>query len=436
MSNDMDITLNVEHDHKQNDQVDLLNLHNEPFYFETDALALRDNPDYSCLLKTLVLLEAQRVRACEDLENLISTKERALNNPLEFLKYLSGDIRTNEYEMPPRQTIYLTPDIDWNKYYSCVDFSNEDMISNQNLMQKFHSLRRKRPVEPVVASLSSTVSNVGKRVKQAEDKIVNYNKSWDVDEQRRLEELLIEFPPEDNEAARWRKIATKLGSRTPLQVQSHCQKFFIKLAKAGLPVPGRMPNMKTYVTKKGTRGGTRKGHVMNHGIRGPSHTKRIIGRGTTLNEISSMLSSFNPPVTMNDDNENLDDNSDNYYDDDDDNDEINNNTNDMNSTLVNAARYDESDNDDDDDDDDERNGYEDEFDHYADSSSNQLGNRNFDDADEDYYNTDHDGATHADSNGFLNASSQKIEFKLEPLALSDNEFNDTKLDAYFKNTLR
>jgi hypothetical protein len=75
-----------------------------------------------------------------------------------------------------------------------------------------------------------------------------------VEEQRRLEELLIEIPPEENEASRWRKIAEKLGTRSQLQVQSHCQKYFIKLAKAGLPIPGRMPNLRTYKTKKGTRG--------------------------------------------------------------------------------------------------------------------------------------------------------------------------------------
>lgn len=35
----------------------------------------------------------------------------------------------------------------------------------------------------------------------------------------------------------------------PLQVASHVQKYFIKLAKAGLPVPGRMPNMAAYASK-------------------------------------------------------------------------------------------------------------------------------------------------------------------------------------------
>ena len=35
-----------------------------------------------------------------------------------------------------------------------------------------------------------------------------------------------------------------------LQVQSRVQKYFIKLAKAGLPIPGRRPNINSYGIKK------------------------------------------------------------------------------------------------------------------------------------------------------------------------------------------
>ena len=34
------------------------------------------------------------------------------------------------------------------------------------------------------------------------------------------------------------------------QVATHVQKYFIKLANAGLPVPGRMPNLANYPKKK------------------------------------------------------------------------------------------------------------------------------------------------------------------------------------------
>lgn len=46
---------------------------------------------------------------------------------------------------------------------------------------------------------------------------------------------------------RYRKIAAAFGNRTPLQVQSRVQKYFLKLAKAGLPIPGRMPRIERII---------------------------------------------------------------------------------------------------------------------------------------------------------------------------------------------
>ena len=73
-----------------------------------------------------------------------------------------------------------------------------------------------------------------------------FNQLWTPEEQKRLEELLTTFPPEQIEMERFRKIAKALGNRTPLQVQSRVQKYFIKLQKAGLPVPGRTYNFTHY----------------------------------------------------------------------------------------------------------------------------------------------------------------------------------------------
>ena len=38
------------------------------------------------------------------------------------------------------------------------------------------------------------------------------------EEQKRLEELLERFPTEETEMERWKKIATEMGNRTPVQV--------------------------------------------------------------------------------------------------------------------------------------------------------------------------------------------------------------------------
>jgi hypothetical protein len=305
------------------DDLKVLSLENEPFYFESDTLALRNNQEYSCLLKTLALLEGQRIRAAKDLETLIDLKEKALKDPLKFISLLGS--QSESLNLPVRQQVYMIPEIDFNKYYDCVDLEDFEAIKNQNT-QRVHSLRQSfKMIEQQQQTKSSnemssrrtSSRSAANNSKQPVKEAKNYNKPWSVDEQRHLEELLLEFPPEENEAARFRKIATKLGTRTPLQVQSHCQKYFIKLAKAGLPIPGRMPNLKTYVTKKGVRGRCRSTLVRGacisaargggRGIIGNARDsgtgRKMVGRGVSLNEISSMWTSFNPPITMNDDNE-------------------------------------------------------------------------------------------------------------------------------------
>ncbi|GBM55691.1 ZZ-type zinc finger-containing protein 3 [Araneus ventricosus] len=81
-----------------------------------------------------------------------------------------------------------------------------------------------------------------------DQKPVKVNQYWTAEEQKHLEELLVKFPPEEIESRRWEKIANCLENRTPIQVASRVQKYFIKLLKAGMPIPGRMPNM-TYLKK-------------------------------------------------------------------------------------------------------------------------------------------------------------------------------------------
>jgi hypothetical protein len=305
-----------------------MSIENEPFYFESDTLALRNNPDYSCLLKTLILLEAQRARACQDLEKLIDMKEAALRDPIPFVRQLqatAATAHTTDPLLPTRQQVYVLPEIDWNKYYDCVDLEDLENIRNQKL-SRVQSLRQTSKLlqaqadtndlssaENARAALSRRAAKSTGEQPQQQPTGRNYNKPWTVEEQRSLEELLIEYPPEDNESARWRKIATKLGTRSPLQVQSHCQKYFIKLAKAGLPVPGRVPNMKNHVgSRRGhgrqrfrpatllSHGGGLGGGRLSSGGNSQSNSKRMVGRGSSLNEISSMWSSFNPPITMSD----------------------------------------------------------------------------------------------------------------------------------------
>ena len=112
-----------------------------------------------------------------DREKLIEARDQALADPIAFVKRLQAG---EQLDLPGKQKIAELPDIKWEKYR-------------------------------VVAA----------------DEVVR-------------EELLVQFPSEDVEMERWKKIATALGNRTPIQVQSRTQKYFLKLQKAGMPVPGRV----------------------------------------------------------------------------------------------------------------------------------------------------------------------------------------------------
>lgn len=65
---------------------------------------------------------------------------------------------------------------------------------------------------------------------------------WTIEEQKKLEKLLHEFPSEAVESQRFVKISKAMGnSRTPKQIASRVQKFFKKLSEANLPIPGEIP---------------------------------------------------------------------------------------------------------------------------------------------------------------------------------------------------
>ncbi|KAJ1959891.1 hypothetical protein GGI12_004100, partial [Dipsacomyces acuminosporus] len=81
----------------------------------------------------------------------------------------------------------------------------------------------------------------------------SFNLPWSDEEQERLEELLLIYPEEPVANDRWRKISDALGTRTMRQVASRVQKYFIKLARAGLPVPGRVPDTSNWTSIGGGR---------------------------------------------------------------------------------------------------------------------------------------------------------------------------------------
>lgn len=65
------------------------------FCFETDHVALKGNTDYQNLLKTLAILEGQRLVAVKNMEMLIPLKSEALKSPLAFIQKLQRGEKIN-----------------------------------------------------------------------------------------------------------------------------------------------------------------------------------------------------------------------------------------------------------------------------------------------------------------------------------------------------
>ncbi|OXU32281.1 hypothetical protein TSAR_007057 [Trichomalopsis sarcophagae] len=212
------------------------------FYFESDHLALKGNKDYRNLLKVVVTLQAQRTQAIKDLDVLLMEKKKALEDPIAYVaKLQSGDLP----EYPGPQKIAELPEIDWTKY-------NVAQPDGNMRPQTRHAKTAPQPRDNAPQEEEGEKLLIRGRAFDG-SKPETFNKLWTTDEQRRLEELLIEYPPEEVEMRRWTKIANALGNRTPKQVSSRVQKYFLKLTKAGLPIPGRGPKVKSELRKSTSR---------------------------------------------------------------------------------------------------------------------------------------------------------------------------------------
>lgn len=247
------------------------------FFFESDHLALRGNSDYRNMLKTLAVLEAQRVQVIQDIEKLIEVREDALADPIRFVERLQ---KKEDLGIPLPQLVAPLPNIDWSQYSL--------MGIQQGIEGKRQFTRHAAKAEQRNAQSSSQSQGPGGSILIRgrvfnENKPATFNQLWTAEEQKRLEDLLITYPPEEVESRRWEKIANALGNRTPTQVASRVQKYFIKLAKAGLPVPGRI---RTVIPPRKT--GSRRGHHR-HGPQSAS---------SYMYSHSTFFASRRPPVFM------------------------------------------------------------------------------------------------------------------------------------------
>ncbi|XP_028918691.1 ZZ-type zinc finger-containing protein 3 isoform X1 [Ornithorhynchus anatinus] len=273
------------------------------YYFESDHVALKHNKDYQRLLQTIAVLEAQRTQAVQDLESLGRHQREALKNPIGFVEKLQ---KKADIGLPYPQRVVQLPEITWDQYTNSLgNFEREFRNRKRNtrrLKLIFDKVglpaRPKSPLDPKkdgeslsysVLPLSDGPEGSSSRPQQMirgrlcdETKPETFNQLWTVDEQKKLEQLLLKYPPEEVESRRWQKIADELGNRTAKQVASRVQKYFIKLTKAGIPVPGRTPNLYMYSKKSST---SRRQHPLNKHLFKPS----------------TFMTSHEPPVYMDED---------------------------------------------------------------------------------------------------------------------------------------
>ncbi|XP_033124281.1 ZZ-type zinc finger-containing protein 3-like [Anneissia japonica] len=256
----------------------------EPFYFESDHTALKGNKDYRMLLRTLATLEAQRQHAITGLERLAECQKSALGDPIKFVENLQNKV---DLDLPVAQRVVTIPNVNWEKYIKKLE--GTELLK---LATEVHNTRASKTTtaspsldSPSTSRDAMTIPSIKKEEEVVRGRPLDgtksgtFNQLWTVEEQRRLEECLVRFPQEEVEARRWEKVANALGNRTPQQVASRVQKYFIKLSKAGLPVPGRLPNLNMYLTKKTNR-------RMHHFTR------------PLLHQNSTFMQAYKPPVYM------------------------------------------------------------------------------------------------------------------------------------------
>lgn len=272
------------------------------YYFESDHVALKHNKDYQRLLQTIAVLEAQRSQAVQDLESLGKHQREALKNPIGFVEKLQ---KKADIGLPYPQRVVQLPEIVWDQYTSSLGNFEREFKHRKRHTRRVKLVfdkvglpaRPKSPLDPKkdgdslsysMLPLSDGPEGSHHRPQMIRGRLCDdskpetFNQLWTVEEQKKLEQLLLKYPPEEVESRRWQKIADELGNRTAKQVASRVQKYFIKLTKAGIPVPGRTPNLYIYSRKSST---SRRQHPLNKHLFKPS----------------TFMTSHEPPVYMDED---------------------------------------------------------------------------------------------------------------------------------------
>ncbi|KAI9271550.1 hypothetical protein BDA99DRAFT_433354, partial [Phascolomyces articulosus] len=167
--------------------------------------------------------------------------------------------------------------------------SDDETMKNDSGLGKGKGKRRTSIVQTGTTNTTTTATTTTPTESVSgsdslETRTPTYNQPWTDEEQHRLEELLEIYPDEPVQAQRFNKISKALGTRSARQVASRVQKYFIKLAKLGLPVPGRVSIPPSSTAKISRGGGVRRGKISKvktktGGAIGSSSAMRTSGSG-------------------------------------------------------------------------------------------------------------------------------------------------------------
>jgi hypothetical protein len=89
----------------------------KPFYFESDHVALKGNADYQSFLKTVCILEAQRMKAIDDLDKLVKAQQDALKDPIAFVRKLQNK---EDLKLPKPLNVAEVPSVNWDQYSGSI----------------------------------------------------------------------------------------------------------------------------------------------------------------------------------------------------------------------------------------------------------------------------------------------------------------------------
>lgn len=206
------------------------------FFFESDHLALRGNADYTSVLRTIAILQTQRIQVTRDIDRLATAEKEALDDPEEFVKQLVA----GKLNMPGAVTAAEVSSVYFGSFNVLLELNRMFFFQLPKINFEKYGVAIPEFVEDEPKAAEAADMTVRGRLFD-QTKPETFNQLWTCDEQKRLEELLIEYPPEPVEMRRFAKIARALGNRTKRQVASRLQKYFKKLHSAGMPVPGRIP---------------------------------------------------------------------------------------------------------------------------------------------------------------------------------------------------